>query len=98
MENTLDIILESLIDQDWSKIKFNLESKRAFQKIEFVKEKRASIINFGDWILKHKLKIITNNEDVSFWLDFEGNKYTTTEIYNIYLSGDLDIFEDDDEN
>lgn len=102
MEKTLDIIFESLTDEGWEKLKLKVESLKAFQAVKLAKAKRETAINFGDWIIKHDLKIRYDDKKPFCWaiLDDEGRiaeAYNSNALYNIYLSGEWDEEEDDDD-
>jgi hypothetical protein len=100
MENTLDIIIESMTDSEWQKLKLKVESMKAFQKVESFKKVRESAINFGEWILKHNLVISCDDEGSSCWVvpDGDGNTYSTLELYNIHMLGSWDDCDDCDED
>ena len=98
MENTLDIIIESMTDAEWEKVKHKAETNRAHRAAKTFRDKRESAIKFGDWILKKNLVNGYDTDGSSCWVvpDGKGNTYTTVEIYNIYLRGDWEEIEDDD--
>ena len=98
MENTLDIIIESMTDPEWEKLKLKVEANRTHRSIKSFSDKRESAIKFGDWILKKNLVNGYDSEGSSCWVvpDGNGDSYTTVEIYNIYLRGDWEEAEDDD--
>jgi len=97
MENTLDIIIESMTDAEWGRIKLKVDSNRAHRSAEKFRDKRESAIKFGDWILKKNLVNGYDEDGSSCWVvpDGEGNTYTTLEIYNIYLREDWEDVGDD---
>jgi predicted choloylglycine hydrolase len=98
---SLDVLLESISDDDWRDIKLKVESKRAHQSASIFKAKRESAINFGDWLLKKNLVNGYDDEGSSCWVvpDGKGNTYTTLEIYNIYITGQWEEDEnEEDEN
>lgn len=103
MEKTLDIIFESLTDEGWEKLKLKVESLKAFQSVEVAKVKRESALEFGDWILKHQVTIqLLEDEELPKWTVLDeacrvAESYTTNQLYNIYLSGEWDEEEDEDD-
>ena len=94
---TLDILLESIGDEEWELIKNKVEIKRTHRHAENFRNRRESAITFGDWLLKHNLVNGYDQEGSSCWVvpDGKENTYTTLEIYNIYLRGDWEDVEDD---
>jgi hypothetical protein len=100
MENTLDIIIESMTDSEWERLKLKVDSNKAHKAAKTFSDKRESDIKFGNWILKKNLVNGYDPDGSSCWVvpDGKGNTYTTVEIYNIYiyLRGDWEDVEDDD--
>lgn len=99
MKNTIDIIIDSLSEEDWNKLKLKIETKKTFEKVKISREKTQSSINFADWILKHNLIISKDIDGNSCWSSpyEEGEKYNSLQLYNIYKIGDWDIEDDDEE-
>ena len=97
-KTTLDILIDSLSDQEWTELKFRAETKKVWQKTDLFRAKRESAIQFGDWILKHN---VVNGYDIdgsSCWVvpDGKGNTYTSLELYNIYVTGEWDEINEED--
>lgn len=86
-------------DSEWESIKLKVESKRAHHSASIFKAKRESAINFGDWILKKNLVNGYDEDGSSCWVvpDGKGNTYTTLEIYNIYITGQWEEDENEEE-
>jgi len=98
---SLDILLESISDEEWRAIQLKVDSKRAHQSASIFKAKRESAIGFGDWILKKNLVNGCDEDGSSCWVfpDGRGKTYTTLEIYNIYITGEWEEYDDlEDEN
>ena len=53
-KNSIDILLESLSDEQWSKIKLRADSNRAHRAVERYKLNRDSAIKFSEWITSLK--------------------------------------------
>jgi hypothetical protein len=100
MENTFDIIIQSMTDEEWQKLKLKVESMKAFQKVEAFKNKRDFAIGFGEWLLKHSLVASYDDEGSSCWVvpDGKGDMYNTQELYNIYILGTWDDCDGCDED
>lgn len=98
MKNTLDIIAESLSDEEWEALRLKVETKRAFEKAKIYKTKRESAIKFSDWILKHNLVNGYDQEGLPCWVvpNGEGNTYTSLELFNIYIRGDWEEYRDEE--
>lgn len=98
-KTSIDILLESLSDEQWVKIKLRADANRAHQAAERFKLSRDSAIKFSEWILEHNVAIGVDNNGSSCWLDpyEEENTYTSLELYNIYKSG-MWIEDDEDED
>ena len=94
----LEIIIDALSDQDWTQLQLKANARKAFQKAEIITAKRQSAIEFGDWILKHNVISGYDMDGVSCWVvpDGKGNTYTSTELYNIYLTGEWEEFDSDE--
>jgi hypothetical protein len=98
MKNTLDIIIESMSEEEWAKLKLKVETKKAFDKTKIYSAKRNASIEFAEWILKHNINSGYNQNDVSCWITPKGDYILTSlELYNLYINGDLDIEDDEDE-
>lgn len=99
MENIFDIISQGITNEEWQKLKLKVESTKAFQTAEVIRAKRESAINFGDWILKHNVVNGYDDEGSSCWVvpNGQGETYTTLELHTIYITGQWDEGEDDDE-
>jgi hypothetical protein len=97
--NTLDILLESISDKEWSEIKLKVDVKRSHEASKIFRSKRESAIKFGDWILKHTLTIGTDESGSFCWIDNRNEDspeyLTSTSLYNIYIRGDWDYDEED---
>lgn len=98
-KNSIDILLESLSDEQWSKIKLRADSNRAHQAVERYNLKRDSAINFSEWILTSPVIRAHNKEGYPYWFnpDDQEKIYTSTDLYNIYINGDWDEEEEDEE-
>jgi hypothetical protein len=98
-KNSIDILLESLSDEQWSEISLRAQLNRAHKAAERFKSNRDSAIKFSEWILEHNVPSGHNNEGSPCWLDpyEEENTYTSLELYNIYKSG-MWIEDDEDED
>jgi len=99
MKNTLDIIIDSLSDEEWNTLRLKVDAKKAFEKAKGYKAKRESAISFADWILEQNVAVGYDQNGSSCWVvaDGEGNTYTSLELFNIYIRGDWDEYEDEDE-
>lgn len=98
---SLDLLLESISDDEWRSIQLKVESKRAHQSASIFKAKKESAIGFGDWILRKNLVNGYDEDGSACWIvpDGKGKTYTTLEIYNIYITGEWEEYEDlEDEN
>ena len=101
MEIRLDTLLDLMSDEEWAVIKLKMESKKAFRKVELVREKRQSATQFGDWLLLHSITPDVNENITICWskrIDGELTYYTTLELYGIYISGEWDKNEEEDED
>lgn len=94
-KTSIDILLESLSDEQWAKIKLRADANRAHKAVETFKSNKNSAISFSEWILEHKVAIGVDNNGSSCWLDpyEEENTYTSLELYNIYKSGMCELGE-----
>ena len=93
-KNSIDILLESLSDEQWSKIKLRADSNRAHRAVERYKLNRDSAIKFSEWILIHNIANGHNDEGSPCWFDPHGQEktYTSQELYSIYING---VWEDE---
>jgi hypothetical protein len=101
MEIRLDTLLDLMSDEEWAVIKLKMESKKAFRKVELVREKRQSATQFGDWLLLHSITPDVNENITICWskrIDGVLTYHTTLELYAIYISGEWDKNEDEDED
>ena len=97
-KNSIDILLESLSDEQWSKIKLRADSNRAHQAVERYNLKRDSAINFSEWILTSPVIRMHNNEVSPCWFNPNNQeRYTSQELYNIYINGVWDEEDDEDD-
>jgi hypothetical protein len=98
---SLDILLESISDEEWRAIQIKVETKRAHQSASIFRAKRESAIGFSDWILKKNV-IQGIDKDGSFcWVStIQGvtDYHSSLELYNIYIRGDWEEYPDEDEN
>ena len=93
-KQTLDILIDALSEQEWEELKRRAEAKQAFKSADTLRAKRESAIQFGDWILKHNVLPSHYEDGYACWISkWMGEKYTTLELYSIYVSGGWD---DDD--
>ena len=95
MNKTIDIIIDSLSDDEWSQLKLKVESRRAMQKSETFLRMKNEAIAFGDWILKYKLTPNQIAETESTWVRVNpetsmSEYYTNQELYRIYFLGEWD--------
>lgn len=99
MKNTLDIIIDSLSEEVWNELKLKVETKKVFERAKIYKAKRESAIIFADWILEQNVAVGYDQNGLPRWVvaDGEGNTYTSLELFNIYIRGDWDEYEDEDE-
>lgn len=95
-KQTLDILLDALTEQEWQELKNRAEAKKAFFKADIFRAKRESVIQFGDWILKHNVLPSYDEDGEACWIvaDGAGKVYTSTQLYWAYMNGD---FEDEDD-
>jgi hypothetical protein len=98
-KETLQIVVDSLTDNEWNEIKRLREVKQAFQKAEIFNARRTSAIQFGDWILKHNVLPSYDDEGSACWVlaDGAGKIYTSLELYNAYINGEFDEYDDYDD-
>lgn len=95
---SLDVLIESISDDEWRSIQLKVEAKRAHQSASIFRAKKESAIGFGDWILKKNIVNGYDDDGSSCWVvpDGKGNTYTTLEIYNIYITGQWEDFDEED--
>jgi hypothetical protein len=100
MKNTLDIIIDSLSDEEWNELRLKVDAKKAFEKAKGYKAKRESAIGFADWILEQNVAAGYDQNGLPRWVvaDGEGNTYTSLELFNIYIRGDWDEYDDEEDD
>ena len=98
-KNSIDILLESLTDEQWRDIKLRADSNRAHQAAKRYSDKRESAIKFSEWILTHNIANGQNEDGSPCWLDPHGQEktYTSQDLYNIYINGAWDEEDEDEE-
>ena len=104
LDTRLEEFLDSIPDEKWDKVKLNLEAKKTHRVVQETIKKRNHAIGFAEWILSHKISPITENS-TDYWcvlwqIHINGentSSHTTEELYGIYLRGDLDDYDDEDE-
>jgi hypothetical protein len=98
MKNTLDIIIDSLSDEEWNELRLKVDTKKTFERAKVYKAKRESAIGFADWILEQNVAVGYDQNGSSCWVvaDGEGNTYNSLELFNIYIRGDWDEYEDEE--
>jgi hypothetical protein len=98
-KNSIDILLESLSDEQWSKIKLRADANRAHRAAKRYNDKRESAIKFSEWILIHNITNGQSDEGSPCWFDPNDKEktYTSQELYSIYINGVWEEEEDDDE-
>ena len=93
MEIRLDFILELMSDEEWSELKFKMESKRAFRTKELISAKMKSAISFADWILEKNVTPGYDEKGNSCWVSRFADDYTyisSNDLYQIYITGEWD--------
>ena len=97
-KNSIDILLESLSDEQWSKIKLRADANRAHRAAGRYNDKRESAIKFSEWILIHNIVNGQNDEGFPCWFDpyVQEKTYTSQELYSIYINGVWDEDEEDE--
>lgn len=98
-KSALEIIVDSLSDEEWQQLKLKADSRKAFQASQVFRAKRESAIGFGDWILKHNVVNGYDTEGSACWVvpDGKGDTYTTRDLYTIYITGQWDDLADDED-
>lgn len=98
-KNSIDILLESLTDEQWKDIKLRADANRAHQTVERYNIKRESAINFSEWILKHNITNGQSDESSPCWFDpyVQEKTYTSQELYSIYINGVWDEAEEEED-
>ena len=95
-KNSIDILLESLTDEQWRDIKLRADSNRAHQAVDRYNLKRDSAIKFSEWILTSPVIRVHNNEGSPCWFNpNDQERYTSQELHTIYINGIWDEDEDD---
>jgi hypothetical protein len=98
-KNSIDILLESLTDEQWRDINLRADSNRAHQAAERFKTKRESAIKFSEWILTSPVIRMHNNEGSPCWFNPNNQeRYTSQELYNIYINGVWDEEGEDEDD
>lgn len=96
---SLDVLIESISDDEWRSIQLKVEAKRAHQSANIVRAKKESAIEFCDWILKKNVIRGMDKEGSFCWISTingVSEYYSSLELYNIYIRGDWEIDEDED--
>ena len=98
-KSALEIILDSLTDDEWQQLKLKADSRKAFQASQVFQARRRSAIEFGDWILKHNVVSGYDDGGSACWVvpDGNGECFTTFGLYAIYINGTWDDLEDDED-
>jgi hypothetical protein len=97
-------MLESLSDDEWSKIVLKLEAKRAHMKADTFNKMKREAIQFGNWILKHNVEPGYDESQSTCWVrkypnseeDINVEYLTSQELYLKYFLGEWDEIEDDE--
>ena len=93
-------MLESLSDDEWSKIVLRIDTKRAHDKAKTFKKMKDEAIQFGDWILKHNVEQTVDENQSKCWVrkdHLSENEYLTSqELYLKYFLGTWDEVGDDE--
>jgi hypothetical protein len=99
-KNSIDILLESLTDEQWRDIKLRADSNRAHQAVERYSLKRDSAIKFSEWILKYNIDNGYNIDGSPCWFDPNDKEktYTSQELHTIYINGVWDEDEEDEDD
>lgn len=99
MNSALEIIIDSLTDEEWQQLKLKAESRKTFQASQVFQAKRRSAIEFGDWILKHNVVNGYDDGGSSCWVvaDGSGECFTTADLYVIYVNGTWDDLDEDED-
>lgn len=95
----LEEFLDSIPDEKWNKVKLNLEAKKTHRVVQETIKKRNHAIDFAEWILTHEIAKSTNDADTIYWNVNNGEEitnHTTSELYGIYLRGDLDDYDEEE--
>jgi hypothetical protein len=95
-KNSIDILLESLTDEQWRDIRLRADSNRAHQAVDRYNLKRDSAIKFSEWILTSPVIRVHNNESSPCWFNpNDQERYTSQELHTIYING---IWEEEEED
>ena len=93
----LEEFLDSIPDEKWNKVKLNLEAKKTHRVVQETIKRRKHAIDFAEWILLHKISPVTEYSTWNVNKDENISSHTTEELYGIYLRGDLDDYDDEEE-
>ena len=98
MEKSIIELLQYIPDEEWSRIKMKLDSKKALQKSEVLSAKRKSAVDMADWILSKGLLISTDDEGNSFWIipDGKGKCLSSSDLYGEYIRDLMSDLDEDD--
>lgn len=93
MERTINYILESLSDEEWTRIKMKIEAKKAHDSARVIRIKNDSEIKFANWILENNVCTCVDSNNSPHWyrkFDDEIEYYSTSELHSIYLRCEWD--------
>ena len=93
----LEEFLDSIPDEKWNKVKLNLEAKKTHRVVQETIKRRKHAIDFAEWILSNKISPVTEYSTWNVNKDENISSHTTEELYGIYLRGDLDDYDDEEE-
>jgi len=99
MEKSIIELLQYIPDEEWTRIKMKLDSKKALQKAEILSAKRKSAVDIADWILSKGLLISTNDEGNACWIipDGNGKCLSSSDLYGEYLRDLISFFDIDED-
>jgi len=93
----LEEFLDSIPDEKWNKVKLNLEAKKTHRVVQETIKKRKHAIDFAEWILSYKISPVTEHSIWNVNKDENISSHTTEELYGIYLRGNLDDYDEEEE-
>ena len=99
-KETLNILIDALSDSDWEQLRLKADVRRACQKAEVLRAKQQSAESFAEWILEHEVRPgFDDNMNPRWYTQFgdDYTYYTSTELYRIYITGEWEISEDEEE-
>lgn len=99
-KETLNILIDALSDSDWEQLRLKADVRRAFQKAEVLRAKQQSAESFAEWILEHEVRPgFDDNMNPRWYIKFgdDYTYYTSVELYRIYITGEWEISEDEEE-